>query len=89
MFVNPVHYAPYPAALAMLGWLGKYVFNSFQTEWRDVKTKLNSIAMTTQNQAENHLQTIQHNTAQTNDLLVKVIEGQAETNGFLKGAFRG
>ena len=94
MFVNPgyVHYTPHAivtSLLAALGWLGKYVAKSIKAEWQDAKGKLDSIANTTQVQAENHLHTIQENTAKSNVLLERVVEGQAEMNGFLKGAFRG
>jgi hypothetical protein len=95
MFINPggyEHYAPHAIATSLGGlliWFAKYVGRSVKDEWKDTKEKLNAIATTTQVQAENHLTTIQQNTAKSNDLLEKVVEGQAEMNGFLKGAFRG
>lgn len=94
MFVNPeyVHYTPHAVVAAFItafGWLVKYVAKSIQQEWKDTKEKLNIMVTTTQVQAENHLHTIQENTGKTNVLLERVVEGQAEMNGFLKGAFRG
>lgn len=90
MIVNPefLHYTPHAVAagvLAMLGWLVKYIAGSIQDEWKETKTKLNTLVSITQVQAENHLNTIQENTQKTNTLLEKVVEGQAEMNGFLKG----
>jgi hypothetical protein len=89
MIVNPeiVHYTPHAVVTGLLGWLLKYLASAIQTEWRDAKAKLDTIAHTTQIQAENHLHTIQENTSKTNDLLGKVVEGQAEMNGFLRGRF--
>jgi hypothetical protein len=95
MIISPggyEHYAPHAVVTSVTGlfmWLAKRVGRSIKDEWKDTKDKLNAIATTTQIQAENHLTTIQHNTARSNDLLEKVVEGQAEMNGFLKGAFRG
>lgn len=85
--INPelVHYTPHAVATGFFGWLIKYVAAAIRTEWRDAKAKLDTIANTTQVQAENHLHTIQENTSKTNDLLGKVVEGQAEMNGFLRG----
>ena len=90
MIVNPefLHYTPHAVVagvLAMLGWLVKYIAGSIQDEWQQTKTKLNTLVSITQVQAENHLNTIQDNTQKTNTLLEKVVEGQAEMNGFLKG----
>lgn len=87
MIVNPeyLHYTPHAVVSGLFIWLIKYIASAIQTEWRDAKSKLDTIANTTQVQAENHLHTIQENTSKTNDLLGKVVEGQAEMNGFLKG----
>ena len=90
MIVNPefLHYTPHAVVagvLAMLGWLVKYIAGSIQDEWKETKTKLNTLVSITQVLAENHLNTIQENTQKTNTLLEKVVEGQAEMNGFLKG----
>ncbi len=66
-------------------WVGRYFVSLAKEEWDDMKSKINTIATTTQVQAENHLQTIQTNTGKTNDILERMAEGQAEMNGWLKG----
>lgn len=77
--------AAIPGGLAAIGWLGKYFFGLLADEWRDTKEKITLIQHATQVQAENHLQTIQLNTAKTNEILEKMATGQAEMNGWLKG----
>lgn len=82
---HQVPHAIEAAVTGTLGWGVKYVLHSLQKEWREMKDTLSSIKTTTQVQAENHLTTIQGNTAQTNVLLEKVVENQIELNGWLKG----
>lgn len=85
--VNPeiVHYTPHALIGVAVSWLCKMLYDVVKTEWSEVKGKLSIIESTTRTQAENHLFTIQSNTSKTNDLLEKVVEGQAEMNGFLRG----
>lgn len=90
MIVNPeyVHYAPHAIVtglLSIFGWFSKNLLDSVKQEWKDTKERLVNIESTTRVQAENHLNTIQANTSKTNELLGKVVENQAEMNGFLKG----
>lgn len=90
MIVTPeyVHYAPHAIVtglLSILGWFFKNLYNDIKEEWSDTKKRLITIETTTCVQAENHLNTIQANTAKTNELLEKISENQAEMNGFLKG----
>lgn len=83
-----LHYLPHAivtALIAGVGWLGKYFGSQLVKEWRDAKEKLIAIEATTRVQAENHLHTIEANTAKTNELLTKVVDGQIEMNGWLKG----
>lgn len=68
-----------------LGWFVKYIGHSIRHEWRGIKEKLSLIEQTTRVQAENHLHTIQENTAKTNELLEKVVLNQVDMNGWLKG----
>jgi hypothetical protein len=82
------HYEPHMivgAVLTVLGWVGKYVGGLLMDEWRDAKSTLNSIKQTAEVQSENHLTTIQGNTAKTNEILERMASGQAEMNGWLKG----
>ena len=75
----------FAAATGLVTWIGKLIWNFFQNEWIEVKEKLTAIEATTRVQAENHLETIQHQGAKTNELLEKVVENQIELNGWLKG----
>ena len=82
------HYEPHMivgVVLSGLGWLGKYFVGVIANEWRDAKKTLTAIHETAQNQAQNHLEHIQANTAKTNEVLEKMATGQAEMNGWLKG----
>lgn len=90
MYVHPeiTHYVPHAivtAFLSVTGWFGKYVLKNIKQEWKEMKDRLMTIETTTRVQAENHLNTIQANTAKANELLEKMVENQAEMNGFLKG----
>lgn len=90
MFVNPeLHYLPHAIVTSLLGglgWLSKYFVGKAKQEWTEMKTTVGTIESTTREQAGNHLHTIEENTAKTNELLEKLVEGQAEMSGFLRGA---
>lgn len=90
MVLHPefTHYEPHMiigAGVTVLGWIGKYVVGVLMDEWREAKSTLTAIQQTAQVQSENHLTTIQGNTAKTNDILERMASGQAEMNGWLKG----
>lgn len=82
------HQVPHMVEIIVTGggsWVVKFVTDKLVKEWRGIKETLGRIETTAKVQAENHLQTIQSNTTQTNVLLEKVVENQIELNGFLKG----
>lgn len=73
------------AVVGILGWGVKYFGGRLVAEWRMVTGKLSTIESTAHELADNHLHTIQENTAKTNALLEKVVDNQIELNGWLKG----
>lgn len=83
-----VHQIPHfieTAVVGGVGVLGKYFGSKVLDEWKEVKEKLDTIATSTQVSAENHLLHIERESEKQTALLEKVVENQAELNGFLKG----
>jgi hypothetical protein len=77
-----------PVGTAVFGaiWWGvKAMFSRVKTEWTKVLDGLERIEKVQGVQAENHLRTIETNTAMTNTILEKMELQSAELTGFLKG----
>ena len=91
MVVTPAdyaHYAPHAVVTGLLGlfsWFVKNLIEEIKSEWRETKIQLTAIESTTRVQAENHLAHIQEESKKQSDYLERLVEGQAEMNGFLKG----
>jgi hypothetical protein len=67
-------------------WLGKKAKRGIEEKILEPIARIEKIQTV---QAENHLQTIQANTAKTVEVLEKMVVAQAETNGFLRGIVEG
>jgi hypothetical protein len=77
-----------PVGTAVFGaiWWGmKKFIDSLKTEWGNVTSRLARIEQVQGVQTENHLKTIETNTAKTNEILEKMELQSAELTGFLKG----
>jgi hypothetical protein len=77
-----------PVGTAVLGglwWIMKKIFGNLKAEWTKVIDGLERIEKVQGVQAENHLKTIETNTAMTNTILEKMELQSAELTGFLKG----
>jgi len=88
MITPELHYLPHAVVTALLGglgWLAKYFGGRLMDEWDEVKGRLANIETSTKVQAENHLAHIEAESVKQTELLGKIIEGQAEMNGWLKG----
>lgn len=70
---------------ALVGWAVRRMWSSASDEWTRVTSRLERIETIQGVTAENHLTTIQTNTAKTVEVLEDMKVGQAELNGYLRG----
>ncbi len=86
--MTPYTYMPHAIGtilLGALGWLGKRFGDHVANRLNHAESKLDEIHTVVTVQAENHLKTIQENTAKTNDLLNEIRVEMALQSGYLKG----
>ena len=76
-----------PVGTAVLGatwWLMKKFIGVLKSEWSKVKDGLDRIEKIQTLQAENHLRTIETNTATAVQVLEKIHDSQLEMSGYMK-----
>lgn len=79
------------SAIGLVCSLGLFMLRAaikrIKQEWHQAKAGIHTMNSRLATITENHLAHVQDNTSKTVELLEKVVEGQAEMNGYLKGRF--